>query len=170
MNKARRLTNNFGELRIEYPSGYCTTLKGQLYQNIDEGLQFTPSVVPKSSTDPISVLDPRCIITESATGKVVFHPRRQRADMQAEWVKDWLIDHPEWARLTGRPEGMTTWFISDAYIDYQLLLSRVPANAQDDELIAALRWRGPRREGHHPRVAGVASRQAALADVPRSRR
>jgi len=46
-------------------------------------------------TGPVEILDPRVIIFNDSTVTVDYSPRQDESQ-QADWVRDWLRQHPNW--------------------------------------------------------------------------
>lgn len=46
------------------------------------------------------LLDPRCVVVEALTRRVVYDPRALQADL-APWVRDWLRDNDDWPNRLG---------------------------------------------------------------------
>jgi hypothetical protein len=92
-----------GKVVATYPSGKLIETNGKLYFGaIPNSDEVCPSVFPDNKPDSVMILDPKAVIT--IDGKITFHPRGFLSHL-APWVKDWLENNKEWAKL-GSFEGM----------------------------------------------------------------
>lgn len=88
-----RLLTQLGPVAVEYPSGkrFATTARvgiAEIFVN-----EIT-AVLSRGDDEPIVVLDPRAHIT-SYSGELIYAPRLHM-DQLAPWVREWLLEHPEW--------------------------------------------------------------------------
>jgi hypothetical protein len=80
-------------MKIAYPSGISLSATGVLYQLTDPEMQFAPAVEQGRA---LHVLDPRAVVIEAQSGRVLYSPRSIPLNRQAPWVIAWLAEHPGW--------------------------------------------------------------------------
>jgi hypothetical protein len=78
---------------IDYPSGVRMHAAGQLEGVVIGDNGYCPLLVDGEN---VVVLDPRAIIRDRDSGRVVYRPSMVPGDRLAPWARDWLSDHLAW--------------------------------------------------------------------------